>query len=217
VSHVDDCIGRILTALDDLGLANDTLVLFTSDHGENLGDHGLVGKTQWYDSSTRVPLIVKPPRRQAAPGAPSTTSRPDLVTDGFVELVDLAPTIADYCAVPRPSFFQGQSLRPVIDGRGQRGSPDIALRDSAFFEYGLSGGPGYKAVRTDEYLYARHHDGRERIYDLAADPGQTIDLLAGSAAGTPAPVRDLLNGARAELLSRLIGTESPFPRPTGEY
>ena len=217
VSHVDDCIGRILGALDELGLSDDTLVIFTSDHGENLGDHGLVGKTQWYDSSTRVPLIVKPPRREPTQGARHTTSRLDPASNGFVELVDLAPTIADYCAVPQPPFFQGRSLRPFIDGRGQSSSPEAGLRDSAFFEYGSSAGAGYKAVRAEQYLYARHRDGREHLYDLATDPGQTVDVLAGSEADATVSVRDLLGRARAELLGRLIDSESPYPRPTGEY
>ncbi len=227
VSHVDDCVGRILTTLDELGLADNTLVIFTADHGENLGDHGLVGKTQWYDSSTRVPLIVKAPRRDPASPDSAATHQAGPVTSGFVELVDLAPTIVDYCAVPQPPFFQGRSLRPLIDGRESHASGAVP-RDSAFIEYGFSGGPGYKAVRTDEYLYARHRDGRERLYDLRTNPDQTVDVLAGAgsrkvgASGKPDPgardtARDLLHQARAKLLERLIDSESPYPRPTGEY
>ena len=204
ISHVDDCIGRILTTLDELGLTDDTLVIFTADHGENLGDHGLIQKSQWFDSSTRVPMIVKPP------SLPAQTVQPRVDDTSFVELVDIAPTITDYCGVPTPAFFQGRSLR-------ERTATAAGSRDSAFFEYGAPGGPGYKAVRTERFLYARHRDGCERLYDLAADPDQCSDLLADPTRPVDPRVAALLHDARGTLLQRIIDADPAYPKRTADY
>lgn len=236
ISHVDHCIGRILSCLDELDLADDTLIVFTSDHGENLGDHGLIQKSHWYDSSTRVPLIVKPPRsRPAHAGAPGTAppaaaagpvpgeeGTAARVVDGtFVELVDVAPTIADYCGLPVPPFFQGRSLRPLLEGRS------AGHRAGVYVEHGTPGGAGYKAVRTHRYLYARDRDGRERLYDHESDPGQTVDLLAATSGGGAVAgdrlgaeadaARELLHEARGTLLERMIDAESAYPKRTAYY
>jgi arylsulfatase len=216
ISHVDHCVGRILSCLDELGLADDTLIVFTSDHGENLGDHGLIQKSHWYDSSTRVPFVVKPPRsRQAHAG---TAGR--IVDDTFVELVDIAPTVADYCGLPVPPFFQGRSLRPLLEGR------TAEHRASAYIEHGTPDGSGYRAVRTERYLYARGRDGTERLYDLAADAAQTVDLAAATTRGSGAggrtaehadASRDLLHEARGELLQRIADAEPAYPKRTAYY
>ncbi|MFW5689332.1 MAG: sulfatase, partial [Spirochaetota bacterium] len=129
ISHVDACIGQILRVLDELDLSDDTLVIFTSDHGENLGDHGLIQKTQSYDSSARVPLIVKPP---AAPVSADPVPEASAASDGirraagFAELVDVAPTIMEYCGIPAPPFFQGLSLRRAIASAGGSRPPAYA-------------------------------------------------------------------------------------------
>ena len=196
VSHVDDQVGRIIDRLRELDLYDDTLIVFTSDHGENLGDHGLIQKTHWYDSSTHVPLIVKPPAFAENTDAPGTTR------EDIVELVDVVPTITDYCGIPTPAFFQGQSLRRRKNG----GAPP---RESALIEIGSPGGDGYKAIRAERYLYSRHRDGVERLYDLRSDPDQLAPL-------EPKP-DELLAEARDELLSRILRAESAFPRKTADY
>ncbi|HKJ85979.1 MAG TPA: sulfatase-like hydrolase/transferase [Spirochaetia bacterium] len=203
ISHVDDCIGRILSALDALGLTDDTLIIFTSDHGENLGDHGLIQKSQWFDSSTRVPLIVKPPRSAGTGGT---------VADDFVELVDIAPTITEYCGVPTPPFFQGRSLRTRLRAPKMA---DPGARESAYFEHGVPGGAGYRAVRTERYLYARHRDGSERLYDLATDPDQIVNLLQN--ADPTKPASTLLAEARGELLARILAADPAYPKRTANY
>lgn len=191
VSHVDDQVGRIIAQLRELGLYDETLIIFTSDHGENLGDHGLIAKTHWFDSSTHVPLIIKP---AASTG---TSWNAGEVERGIVELVDIAPTITESCGVPTPTFFQGQSLR------------NPTVRSSALFEYGFPGGAGYKAIRTDDYLYSRHRDGTERLYDLQADPDQTSPLRS--------PPARLLADARNELIARMIATEPAYPSRSAQY
>ena len=100
VSHVDDQVGRILAALDDTGRREDALVVFTSDHGDHLGDHALLGKgPPGWDSCCRVPLIVSWPGRFAAGQR----------REEIVEAVDFLPTVLDCCGVQVPPFDQGRS------------------------------------------------------------------------------------------------------------
>ncbi|MFW5744570.1 MAG: hypothetical protein ACOC2D_14935, partial [Spirochaetota bacterium] len=96
---------------------------------------------------------------------------------------------------------------------------------SAYVEHGTPGGPGYKAVRTERYLYARGRDGTERLYDLAEDAHQTTDLLAGARAATAAdvgtdragPAHGLLHEARGALLARIMDAEPAYPKRTAYY
>ncbi len=208
ISHVDECVGRILDTLDQCGLTEDTLIIYTSDHGENLGDHGLVGKSHWYDSSTRVPLVVKPP------ASPETNT--DFCDDRLVELVDIAPTIAEFCGIPVPPAFQGRSLAGTMGEHGDDGRAEPG-RQSVLIEHGYPGGEGFKAVRTSHYLYVRDRRGQERLYDHEDDPHQVDDLLASADSAGGGRTRELLAEARGELLHRIMGAEPPFPRPTAAY
>ena len=194
-SHVDDQAGRILAELDALGLAEDTIVVFTSDHGEHLGDHGAVGKGRAWDSSSRVPLIVSYPRAFGAVGRKAE----------IIEHVDLVPTILDWCGVQKPPFMQGRSFRGLLDGG------EYAARDSAFMEIRHPLQSSWKAVRTLEYLYSTSNAGREELYILADDPHQLTNV-----AGDPARASDLAE-ARNALLRRWFDVEKQYPRRTGQY
>ena len=108
VSHVDDQIGRILSTLEATGLARRTIVIFTSDHGEYLGDHGRIQKGMPHSVITNVPCIVRLPDAAAA-GRPVAE---------VVEQIDVTATILDYCGVQVPRFVQGSSLRPLLAGTG---------------------------------------------------------------------------------------------------
>jgi arylsulfatase A-like enzyme len=188
-----------------------------------------------------VPLIVKPPHPGRRTGeeegrsggqtdatnaghddsrvrtADHSTAGGGALRPEIVELVDLAPTITDYCGIPTPAFFQGRSLRAIpsprdaITGRtaSRAQAPHRTSGSSALIETGFPGGPGFKAIRTDRYLYARHRDGTERLYDLDADPDQVAPL------DPPPPA--LLAEARGEMLSRLLAAEPAYPRRTADY
>lgn len=195
VSHIDDQVGRILRTLDELGRSRDTIVVFTSDHGEHLGDHGLVGKGQAYDSSSRVPLIIAYP--DAVPAG--------RVVDHVVEAVDLAPTLLGFCGVQTPPFMQGKSLIPIMRSETE------SFRRSAFIELRHPFGHAFKAVRTREYLYLRTNRGEEALYDIASDPHQ-LNNIAGSAESL-----DMLQQARDEMLRRWFEVESQYPRKTAHY
>ena len=107
VTFVDDCLGKVLTTLDDLGYADNTLVVLLSDHGELLGERGAAHtKYSLYDSAVRVPLIVRWPG----------VSRPGLVSSAAVELVDLMPTWLEAAQVDVPPYLPGRSLRPLLEG-----------------------------------------------------------------------------------------------------
>ncbi|MGV3515897.1 sulfatase [Luteitalea sp.] len=156
ITFMDAQVGLVLDALDRLGLTDSTIVVFTSDHGYHLGDHGLWQKPSLFERNARVPLVI------AAPGkARGATTR------ALAELVDLYPTLADLAGLTAPGPLDGQSLAPVI------ASPTREVRDAAFTQaYN-----GY-AVRTDRWRYMEWAAGAEgrQLYDLAADPAETRNL-----------------------------------------
>jgi arylsulfatase A-like enzyme len=174
VTLVDDEVGRILETLEQCGLAENTLVIFTSDHGEMLGDHQLMLKgPMMYECAVRVPLIMRWPA-----GLPAGARISE-----FVQWIDLAPTILGAAGAPPLPAAQGQDLRPLLDG----GSADT-YRDWAMCEYRNSGHPYDPAVhltmlRTGRWKLIVHHgdpatsrtrDGE--LYDLEADPDELDNL-----------------------------------------
>lgn len=191
VSLVDDEVGRILDALDEEGLSESTIVVFTSDHGELLGDHQLMRKGPFmYDCSVRVPLIVRWPGVAAA-----GTRRPELV-----QWVDLAPTVLEAAGLERPRRMQGESLVPLLRGE------QVEWREWALSQYRSSGDPANPAahltmLRLGRWKLIAHHGApstpRERsgeLYDLENDPGELVNLWAD----------ELHRDVRLELTERLL-------------
>lgn len=173
VAFIDDEVGRILAALEASGLAENTLVVFTSDHGEMLGDHGILLKgPMLYDACTRVPLIMRWPGR-----IPAGT-----VVDELVQWIDLPATFLDVASCPAMPTCQGASLMTLIAGTAQN------WRDFALCEYRDSGHGAHPPVMTtmlrhgDWKLVVWHGDpaaGRARegeLYNLAADPHEFDNL-----------------------------------------
>ncbi|MFW5474933.1 sulfatase-like hydrolase/transferase [Knoellia sp. CPCC 206450] len=197
VTLVDAEVGRILDALDAEGLADDTIVVFTSDHGEMLGDHRLMLKGPFmYDCAVRVPLIIR------WPGHVQPGRRTELV-----QWVDLAPTFLDAAGVEAPSTFQGASLLPLLGGDAD------GWRDWALCQYRDSGHSYDPPVhvtmlRHDHWKLVVHHgspaSARARtgeLYDLDADPQELTNLWADADhAGTRADLQSLL-------LDVLVATE----------
>jgi arylsulfatase A-like enzyme len=187
VSEVDHHVGRILACLEELGLAEDTIVVFTSDHGEWLGEHLRYGKGKpGHDCVSRVPLIVRWPAGQRAPGR---------TEHALVEGVDLVPTLLDCAGIPTPSHLQGRSFRALLENGA------YAERASALTEM-----DGWKTLRTGRYRYVIEADGRESLFDLDHDPNGYQDR-----AGEPA-YADTLAGLRQQMLVRLLERERPLPR-----
>lgn len=150
---MDAQVGRILDEVNRLGLRESTAIVFTSDHGYHLGEHGFWEKANLHEEVTRVPLIISVPGMK--PGR----------TDALVELVDLFPTLADLAGLSIPDSAQGASLIPILE------NPEANVRDSA-----LSLHDGY-ALRTADWAYMRYDDGSEELYDMQNDPKQFTNLV----------------------------------------
>lgn len=163
ISFMDAQVGRVLDALDRLGLADNTIVVFTSDHGYHMYEHGLWQKMSLFENSAHVPLIVARPG--AANGGTSSA--------GPVELVDLYPTFADLCGLSPPANLDGTSLRPALD------DPSRSVKEAAFTQIRRGSFDGY-SIRTARWRYTLWDDGRrgEQLYDMQSDPGETTNLAA---------------------------------------
>lgn len=159
VTWVDDTVGAMLRQLEQTGLAKDTIVVFCSDHGDNLGSWGQLDKGLWRDESARVPMMAR------GPGLVS-----GLVTPQVGSLVDWAPTLLEFAGVDRPDHFQGQSLAPVL--RGRRPTLD---RNHTFIEAPSQG----VAVRTPTFVCGLPWNGgneRTRHRPIAPQPCELFDM-----------------------------------------
>lgn len=159
VQEVDSHVGRILDTLDRLGLADHTLVIFISDHGEFMGDHGLAQKFLPYEESVRIPMLMRLPGR--IPGG--------AVVDGVANSRDLFATIFDYLGLPCPEQ-EGHSLRPLIDGVS--GYPDFTIS-----EYGWEEGYVMLATRDWKYVWTGPANQPDLLFDLNRDPRELNNLL----------------------------------------
>jgi arylsulfatase len=123
MTFIDDMVGRLMRTMTERGLWENTLLIFTTDHGEMLGDYGRTGKSNFAEQVIRAPYIVVPPGSATPPGGPEETEEAQgapagqRTYDGLVEHVDLVPTILDYAGIPQPGELPGRSLRPILEGR----------------------------------------------------------------------------------------------------
>ena len=187
VSEVDHQIGRMLDYLEEIGIAGETIVIFTSDHGEWLGEHLRYGKGYpAHDCVSRTPLIVRWPQGIRAPGRAVTE---------MVEAVDVIPTLLQAAAIPVPPHLQGRSFLSVLEHAA------IPPRSSALTE-----GDGWKSLRMEDLRYVAEVDGGESLFDLSDDPRGYHDVADDPACA------EALGEARRELIRRLIEKERPLPR-----
>ncbi len=171
ITAVDEQVGRILKVLEELGLADDTIVLFSSDHGDMLGSHGLRLKRKPWEESIRVPGIFRYPRRVPAGQG----------TDALLSHVDFAPTLLSLCGLKRPSEMQGTDLSPVLLGRTSEGPQSVFFQIFGPFE---AGGvkASWRGVRTERYMYARYQSQPWVLFDLEKDPYELKNLSKDPAA-----------------------------------
>jgi arylsulfatase A-like enzyme len=191
ITFLDAQVGRILDALDASGQASNTLVVFTSDHGLAIGSHGLFGKQNLYDHSTRAPMILR------GPGIPR-----DRRLDAMCYLLDIFPTLGELAGVPAPSGSEGLSLAPVL--RGERRS----VRDAIFTAYGKV----QRAVRDERWkLIAYPAIGRIQLFDLEADPAELHDLAGDSAFRGEVARMSRLLASQQKALGDPLPTSSDHP------
>ncbi|MBT6274340.1 MAG: alkaline phosphatase family protein [Chromatiales bacterium] len=187
IAEVDEHLGRVIGYLKESGQYDDTLIVFTSDHGEQLGDHHLLGKLGYFDESYHVPMVVRDPRATAdgARGA---------IVDSFTEAVDVMPTILDWLGVTKPRECAGASLMPFI-----RGETPTDWRHEVHWEYDFrpyyadAGTPppyglsidecSLSVIRDEKYKYV-HFDALPALFfDLEADPHQFVNRATDPAFG----------------------------------
>ena len=177
IAEIDDCLGEVFAYLDETGQWDDTLVVFTSDHGEQLGDHHLLGKIGFHDESFRIPFVVKDPA--AVPG------RRGAVADAFTESVDVMPTILDWLGGAPPRACDGRSVLPLV-----RGQSPADWRTELHYEYdfrdvhysqpesvlGLGMDESSLCVVQDgSYKYVHFAALPPLFFDLADDPHQLVN------------------------------------------
>jgi iduronate 2-sulfatase len=174
ISFMDAQVGVLLDTLDRLKLWNNTVVIFHSDHGYHLGEHGgLWHKMCLFDETTRVPLIVAAPGRKSA-----------VASSRIVELVDVFPTLAELCGLPQPPALEGTSFVPLLN------NPERTWKQAAFTV--VSRGTNIDATRSldptkmgrtvvdNRWRYTEWHDGATELYDHAADPFEYVNLAGDS-------------------------------------
>jgi arylsulfatase A-like enzyme len=186
--RVDRLIGEVLGALRAAGLEQDTVVLFTSDHGEMAGAHRRIRKSSLYEEAMAVPFII------AGPGVPSgATDNAHLVSG-----LDVLPTLCDFAGIAPPPQARGLSVRKVL------GEPGAPWRDVVFAAIGESQG---RMARTARYKYNLYAEDKEELFDLQADSGEARNL-----AGDPA-MAETLAAHRKMLRDWMEKTGDPFGKP----
>ena len=196
-TFMDDQVGEVVAAVERLGLREKTVIVFHSDHGYHLGDHGLWQKQSLWENSAHVPLIISVPgNANNGKACPRT-----------VELIDLHATLADVCGLPLPQS-DGASLKPLLD------SPQAAWDRPAFTQVTRGGIPGTGkgqgkkvkgkgsigvSVRTEQFRYTEWDEGRQgaTLFDLQNDPQESKDLVKDPAhAETVAKMKAMLSGLK---------------------
>ena len=172
IALIDDQLARIIARLDATGQRENTIILFTSDHGESLGDHGLLLKgCRFYEGLVRVPLIFN------CPGTINAGTR----SPALVELLDMSATLIDFAGVEAPDYFQGTSLRPILCGEASPEHHRSSVRSEYFDALDKKFCPGNESFatmyRTSRYkLVVYHRDNLGELFDLETDPHEFTNL-----------------------------------------
>ena len=199
VSGIDNAIGRFIKALDQAGLSENTIIVYSADNGYFLGNRGFAGKWSHYEDALRVPLIISDPR------APK--SQRGQVTNASALNLDFPVTFLDWAGAPIPESYQGLSLKPIIE----KGKP-IDWREETFHEHFAVRNriPAFEGLRNHRYKYVRYfdHDNYEFLHDLKNDPDELKNLAEVTSYAS------VLKAMRIRLQKRvdeLGGTLDPLP------
>lgn len=161
VAFMDAQVGKVMQALKQSGQADNTIVIFTSDHGYHLGEHDFWAKVSLHEESAAVPLIISVPGRQPA------------VCNSLAELIDLYPTTAALCSLDVPERLQGKDLSPTLD------DPEAEVRDAAFSVDPRNNGNRGFLLRTDRWAYIQYSEDASKgaeLFDMQSDPKQFTNL-----------------------------------------
>jgi arylsulfatase A-like enzyme len=189
-ANLDWNVGRLLRAIDDLGLRDDTILVFTSDHGEMFGAHGRRAKNIFYEEAVRVPFVLRWPGH-VPPGS---------VSDACLNTPDIAPTLLSLLGLPVPEEVEGMDLSHCTLGRPGP-EPDAAFLQGMGATAVFEDGHEWRALRDKRYTYALYRaDGSELLFDNQSDPHQMHNLVVDPAyAETLERFRDMLRARMAAL------------------
>jgi choline-sulfatase len=182
VSYLDEVLGDLMARLDRDGLLDNTIIVYTTDHGEMAGEHGVWWKNGWYEACTRVPLIVSLPEQR-------TGGKPAREVSTPVALTDLFPTFCDLLGADSPTGLAGRSLAAAV----QDGAP---LADRPVFTDSLTprwgAGTEFRSIRWKTWKYVVFRDAPPLFFDLATDPGEQTNLVAADLSGDALAARSYL-------------------------
>jgi arylsulfatase A-like enzyme len=219
IAQLDHHLGRLFDHMAASGQLDDTLIIFTSDHGDFLGDHWLGEKELFYDAVQKVPLVIVDPRREAEPTRGRVESR-------FVESVDIVPTVLEALGVAAPGHrLEGTSLLPLLHGHDLGGWRDFTYSelDYSYRIARLTLGKHVHqcrafSLRTSRWRYVYWLDEPEQLFDLDADPQEFNDLgRDASTATVRAGLRERLLDFLARRRHRSTVTDASVERGTGAY
>lgn len=201
IEQLDHEFGRLISYLDDTGQRENTLVVFCSDHGESLGDHGMLLKgCRFFEGLVRVPLMICWPAKYQA----------GLRSDALVELMDLAPTLAEAAGLEIPYYYQGQSLRPLLQG--------LTTEHRKFVRCEFYAGINYPdethatMYRDERYKLINYHGkGLTELYDLQEDPWEHEDLSENPQASA------VLSRLSQQSFDATVFARSPSPQRTNPF
>jgi iduronate 2-sulfatase len=199
VSYMDAQVGKVLAALERSGEADNTIVIFTSDHGYHLGEHDFWAKVSLLDPSSQVPLIIRVPGKKPA------------VCHSLTELIDLYPTVAALCGLDVPARLQGKNIARLLD------DPRTTVRDTAFSVAPSSQG---FLLRDDRWAYLQYAEDASlgvELYDIVADPGQFTNLArqpayAAEVQRFQAKLKATLQAVRTNDLEKPLSPPAKQPR-----
>ena len=174
VAFMDAQLGRVLAALDEHGLRDKTIVVFTSDHGYHLGEHEFWQKMSLHEESARIPLIVSVPGKKAA------------VSASLAQQIDIYPTLAELCGLEIPEHVQGKSLAKLVD------EPEARVHDAVYC-FKRTG----SLIRSERHALLQWRDGSSELYDMDEDPKQFSNLANSE------KHRDTVTRLRAKLTKKL--------------
>ncbi|EMI22453.1 mucin-desulfating sulfatase (N-acetylglucosamine-6-sulfatase) [Rhodopirellula maiorica SM1] len=169
VSGIDGAIGRFIAALEEAGLADNTIIVYSADNGYYMGNRGFAGKWSHYEEGLRVPMIVADPR------VPKTQQ--GKVADAIALNLDLPATFLDWANVEVPKRYQGHSLKPIVESE-----KPANWRTESFHEHFAVRNriPAYEGIRNERYKYVRYfdHGNHEFLHDLKNDPNELVNLAS---------------------------------------
>lgn len=193
IAAIDRDVGRLMAALDRLGLSDNTIVVFSSDHGDMLWSHGQLKKQRPWEESIHIPLIVRWPHRLPA----------GQVADTLIGVADHTPTLLGLAGIPVPLQMNGVDLSAVLLGQTDQEPSSVFINEYVSFDQARDYMP-WRGVRTKRYTYARWLKGGALLYDNLKDPYQLRNLA-------PAPGREaLIETLEAELDGWLVRLDDGF-------